>query len=516
MLNESYDFDAIVLGAGHNGLTAAAYLGRAGLKVLVLERRANVGGACSTEELFPGFRFSSCAYICHLLQEKVIEDLELRKHGFRVYPLDPVKFSPFPDGRALLIWDDIEKSQEAIAAFSRQDAKAYPRWLDFWRRASGIIYPYFLTCPPTLEELAIHVQGTRDESTLNTLLTLSMTDLVTDFFESEYIQGSFIQAQDVGDPNVKGSALCYALQRCDIFSNPESTGIVHGGMGSITQAMRRAAETYGVDIRTGAQVKKIVVAKKQAQGVQLDDDQIITSRVVLSNADPKRTFLNLISSEDLDPHFRSQIEGLRTHAAYLKFHASLKELPDFSRYLQGISGEQALAMIKICPSIEYYQKSWNDAHQGRPAENPVMEVQIPTVFDRSLVDGDGHVMSVWGLYAPVSPAGTDWPSIRQEVGNSLINTLSTYAPNLHDAILDWSLFTPDDLSQRVALTDGNIRHIDIVPSQFLSQRPLKKWSHYRTPVDGLFLCGAGCHPGGEVTAAPGHNAAHEVLKHWNH
>ncbi len=506
------DYDAIIIGGGHNGLVAAAYLAQAGRSVLVLERRDLVGGACVTEELFPGYRFSSCAYICHLLQAKVIDDLRLREHGFAVYQLEPARFQPYPDGNALVFWDDVERTAAEIGRLSPHDAAAYPRWLDFWQRAAGLIHPYFLTAPPSLAELVARAQRSGDEAVLETLLTRSMADLVHEYFESSWLQGAMIQAHDVGDPAAVGSAFCQSYIRCDRYSRPEDSGIVRGGMGAITQALARSATQAGATIRTGTAVRRVHVADGAARGVELANGEVIASRVVLSNADPKRTYLRLVGPEHLDSAFRRRVERLKTRAGYLKLHAALRELPDFSRYLGPDFDPRALAYIKICPSADYFARSWDDALHGRPSQSPVMEVQIPTVYDPTLAPPGQHVMSIWVSYAPVSPRDGTWDTLRQPVGEHVLDTLAAYAPNLREAIVNWSLFTPWDLEQRVGLTDGNIRHLDIVPSQFLTRRPLPGYADYRTPLQGLYLCGAGTHPGGEVTGAPGHNAAAVVLQ----
>ena len=504
--------DAVILGGGHNGLVAAGYLAGAGLDVVVLERREVLGGACTTEELFPGYRFSACSYICHLLQTKVIEELGLREHGFEVYRLHPSRFQPYPDGTRLLVWDDVAKTQEEIARFSRRDAENYPDWLAFWERAAGMIYPYFLTPPPTVSEIAERVRGTDDEALLDRLLTASMVDIVTEFFESEAVRGAFIQAQDVGDAAAPGSAWCYAYVKCNTFSKPENVGIVKGGMGGITQALAAAARSRGATLRTGVEVTRIFIEEGRACGVLLADGTEIRSRIVVSNADPKRTFLKLVGEADLDADFGHRVGRLKTEAGYLKFHAALNGLPDFSAWFDGDFDPRYVAEMKLCPSIAYFERSWEDAKQGRPSRNPVMEVQIPSVYDAHMAPEGHHVMSIWVLYAPVHLREGTWDERREEVGEHLIDALAVYAPNIRDIIVDWSLFTPLDLERRVGLTDGNIRHLDIVPGQFLAQRPLAGWAHYRTPIENLYLCGAGTHPGGEVTGAPGHNAAHRIIE----
>jgi phytoene dehydrogenase-like protein len=504
--------DAVVIGAGHNGLVAATYLARGGLRVLVLEGREVVGGACVTEELFPGHRLSSCAYICHLLQEKVIVDLELPRHGFAVFPLEPARFHPFPDGRHLVIWDDHARTAEGIERHSRRDAAAYPRWIGLWERAGRLLHAYFLAPAPTYAEIAARVRGTEDEELWETLLTRPMWDLVHEHFESDVMRAHALNAQDLGDPRAPGSALCYAYLKVNLHSAPGTVGIVKGGMGGVTRAMAAAAREAGVAIRTGAPVERVLVDGGRAAGVVLADGELVRADLVVSNADPKRTFLRLVPAAALPESFRSAVAGLGTRAGYLKFHAALCELPDFSAHLGPGFDPRYLAQVKICPSTDTFLGAWQDAQAGRPARAPLMEVQIPSVYDATLAPPGHHVVSVWALWAPVRLAEGSWEAGRREVGECLIDTLTAYAPNFRRALVDWALFTPADLEARVGLTDGNIRHLDIVPGQLFARRPLPGWARYRTPLPGLYLCGAGTHPGGEVTGAPGHNAAHAILE----
>ena len=508
-------YDALVIGAGHNGLVAATYLARGGLNVLVLERRDLVGGACVTEELFPGYRLSSCSYICHLLQEKVIVDLELARHGFEVYPLEPARFHPFPDGRHLVIWDDHARTAAGIERHSRRDAAAYLRWMDFWERAGRLLHPYFLAPAPTYSEIAARVRGTEDEELWEALTTRPMWDLVHEHFESDVMRAHALNAQDIGDPRAPGSALCYAYIKVNLCSAPGTVGIVKGGMGGITRAMTAAAHEAGVTIRTGAEVERVLVEKGRATGVVLGGGDVVRADLTVSNADPKRTFLRLVPPDALPETFREAVARLGTRAAYLKFHAALRELPDFSAFFEpGGAGfdPRYLAQVKICPSVDAFLGSWQDAQAGRPSRTPLMEVQIPSVHDPTLAPPGHHVVSVWALWAPVKLVEGSWESRRREVGEHLIDTLTAYAPNFRRALVDWMLFTPADLESRVGLTDGNIRHLDLVPGQMFARRPLPGWARYRTPLAGLYLCGAGTHPGGEVTGAPGHNAAHVILE----
>lgn len=482
------------------------------MKVLVVERRPIVGGAATTEELFPSYRLSACSYICHLLQTKVINDLELRDHGFEVFRLNPRRFSPYPDGRSLLFWDSAEAMQEEIGKFSRKDAEAYPRLQAFWKRAAGMIYPYFLTPPPSLEELRKNLKNADDQAFLDRLLTVSTRELLDEYFEDEAVKGACVSTQDVGDPSAPGSAWGYAYFRCAMFTDPENDGLVKGGMGAITQAMASSITSKGVTIQTDAPVARILTEHGAAIGVRLEDGTEITSNIVISNADPKRTYVTLLDPGDLPDGFPQTIRDLKTNVSYLKFHAALNRLPDFSHYFNGDFDPRCLAMTKICPSVEYFEKSWDDASNGRPAREPVMEVQIPSVCDTTLAAPGHHVLSVWALYAPVRLSEGSWEERREKVGEDLIDTLSRYAPDIRDCIVDWSLFTPLDIENRVGLTDGNIRHLDMVPSQFLDQRPLQGWASYETPVRDLYLCGSGTHPGGDVSGAPGHNAAQVIIE----
>ena len=507
-------YSAIIVGAGHNGLVAANYLAKAGGRVLVLERRDFVGGACITEELFPDFRVSSCSYICHMLQGKVIDDLELRKHGLDIHPVDPYRFQPFPSGNYMLRWHDQQRNANEIVRMSPGDLEGYERFQDFMRRAAGILHRYFLESPPTLAQVTDDVRGTRDEAVWERMLTGNMRDLVEEHFESPEVRAVFIDAEDAGDPRAPGSILSVAYNDTDIFTEDRNFGIPHGGMGGITQAMARAAESLGAEIRANAAVNRILVRDGRAIGVQLEDGERIEADVVLSNADPKRTFLSLVDEKDVAPEVVRGIHRLKTDVSYLKFHAALDELPDFTHYLGSRYDENLLVQVRICPSVEYFQRSADDARAGRPSSAPVMHIQIPSVLDKSLTPEGKHVMSIWVLYAPVRPREGTWDDLREQTGERLIDTIGEYAPNFRKSVRDWELFTPQELEERVGLTDGNIRHLDITSAQIFANRPSSLFDGYKTPIENLYLCGAGAHPGGEVTGAPGHNAAHEVLRDW--
>ena len=510
--------DVVIIGAGHNGLVTAGYLARAGLDVLVLERRDIVGGACATEELIPGFRFSSCSFLCYAFQPKIVAELEMRRYGFEVYELEPVEFRPFPDGRHLVLYRDEARNVAEIARHSAHDAEAYPRWLRLWERAAAIVNPFRLGPPPTVSDLFARVRGTDDEALLETLFTTGFADLLDAWFESDVVKAALVHSGDVGDPRGVGTsypAANLAGGAMDVMGEVGNVvGIVRGGMGSISTALARSAEAHGATIRTGSEVRTVIIEDGRAVGVELMDGSVEHARVIISNADPKRTFLGLVGRDRLPADFASSVERLSTKVAYLKFHAALRELPDFSRWLGRDVDPRTIARTWINPSVEAYERAWRDAVGGRPSTDPVMSVQIPSIYDDSICPPGRHVLSIFAMYAPVHPVDGDWDALRAPTGEALIDSLTAYAPNFREAIIDWVLFTPLDIERRVGLTDGNIHHLDMIPRQLFGARPLPGWADYRTPVDGLWLCGAGTHPGGEVSGMPGHNAAHALLDVW--
>ena len=506
-----HDYDVILVGGGHNGLVTSFYLAQRGLSVAVLERREKVGGAAYTEEIFPGYSMSTCSYVCWNLQEKVVEDMELARHGFVRHPIDPLPVLPLRDGQYLAFWEDDERTREEIARINPKDAERFGEWLALWERAAGIVHPFFLRQPPTMEEIREHASEIGELDLFERLQEASIAELAAEYFEDERVGAALVLICDIGDPYAPGSAWSEAWWHTN-EPNGSVPSVVEGGMGGITQAMAKAATEQGVEIRTETEVERILVDGNRATGVRLAGGEELTAGTIVSNADPKRTFLKLVDEGDLDAGFRSSIEGLSTKAACLKFHAVLDEPLDLSTYLGPDHDPRYSTYVTLAPDgFETYRRAWEQAQSGEIPEQPVCHIQVPTAYDKTLTEEEGEIVSIWTLYAPSTPTSGSWEELREQTGERLIDHVATFVPNFRSAMRQWELFTPLDIEERVGITDGCIRHIDMIPGQLYGDRPLPG-SGYATPIDGLWLCGVGTHPGGEVTGAPGHNAAQAILQ----
>lgn len=508
-------WDAIVVGGGHNGLTAAAYLARGGAKVLVLERRRTVGGACVTEETWPGFRINTYAYAAGLLRPEIVRELELGEFGLRTVVFDPQMFQPFADGRALRLWTDARKAAKAIEPFSRRDAAAYPKYLAYWERIVRLLDPILLAPPGPLESLLRLVPGEEGERLLRDLILRSARDLLDDWFESDELKGTLAINAVIGSflgPSTPGSAYVLAHHSLGALDgHREVWGFAVGGMGSITQALRRAAEQAGATIATGVSVRRILARDGRAVGVETGTGEVLKARAVASGVDAHRTFLDLAPPDALPTEFLERVRKIRYRGAQVKFNAALERLPEFPA-APGTPSDAHRGALEISPSLDYLDRAFDDAKRGRFSEHPFMETLFQSVRDPSVAPPGQHTMTCFVQYAPYALRDLSWEEAKPEVADTILRTLEETAPNLRSVLHGFEVISPVDLERELGLTGGSIFQGDITPDQVLGFRPVPGWSGYRTPLPGLYLCGAAAHPGGGVLGAPGRNAARVILE----
>lgn len=521
-------YHAIIIGGGHNGLVTAAYLSRAGKKVLVLERREMLGGCAVTEELWPGYRVSTGAYLISLLQEKVVRELELERFGYTVMPKDPAFFSAYPDGRHLFFWSDEKKTLAEIAKFSQRDAAAFPKYEAWLERLAVVVESLLLVTPPELPPrkpadfieylklLGKFRHLSRNEITgLVKIFTQSAADLLDEWFESPQIKVTLATDGVIGangGPRSAGTAYIL-MHHCmgGVGGRRGLWGFVKGGMGAVSEAIAGSARSKGAEIRTNAAVRQILITSGHAVGVVLENGEELHAPVIVSNLDPKATFLRMVPANALDPEFRGSIERFRVEGTSLKMNLALDGLPDFLAY-PGAPGPQHGATMHICPSIEYVERAWDDAKYGRPSNDPLLEMTCPTIYDPALAPAGKHIMGIFLQYAPYTLKHATWDDLREPYGDRILEIINQYAPNMKSIVRERQVLSPLDLERRFGIAGGNIFHGEMSLDQMFVLRPVAGWARYKTPVPGLWMCGAGTHPGGGVMGAPGHNAAREILK----
>jgi len=510
-------YDAVVIGAGHNGLVAANYLAKAGLRVAVVERSDRVGGASVTDEIAPGFKVSAAAYVSGLFRPQIIEDLELSKYGLRQIAFDPQAFCPFPDGRSLLLWSDVERTCKEVARFSKKDAEGYRRYSAFWASFYELIEPMLLSPPVPVADLVDLMRGPEAEELMRRLLFYSAEELLDEYFESPEVKAALANQSIIGHFAGPSSPCTAFTLSHNLLGNINGVvgawGFTVGGMGGIPDALAKAARARGVEILLNAPAERIVTANGRTTGVRLADGRVLESRAVLSSADPKRTFLGMVEPDALPSDFLRAVSHIKIHGAAMKVNCALSELPEWTARPGG-PGPHHRGSTYLCPSIEYAEAAFADAKRGIPSRAPWMEVVTQSVLDPSVAPPGKHTLSVYVQYTPYRLASNSWDDIREAYADTVLETLAQYAPNVSDAVLAREVLTPLDLERRFGLTEAHQSHGEMGPDQFFSFRPVPGWSTYRMPIRGLYLCGAGTHPGGGVMGAPGYNGAQAVIEDW--
>jgi phytoene dehydrogenase-like protein len=554
------DQDVLIVGGGHNGLVCAAYLARAGRRVTLFERRPRLGGAAVTEEVFPGFRISVCSYVVSLLRPEIIQELELRKFGLEILPLDGT-FTPLDDN---YLWrpEDMAHAQRDIARFSARDAAAYPRFVERMAAIAAFVKPLLAMTPPDpgaldarglLDLLSlgkrVHGLSAADQHLLVQLMTASAADFVCERFESEPLRATLASSGIIGtNLGVRSPGTAYVLLHHymgEIDGAYRSWGLPRRGMGSVSEAIAGSARAAGATLRTDAAVTRILVSDTgRATGVVLENGEEHRARVVLSNADVRVTFERLVGFDRVPEDFADAVRRYRFRGSSAKVNLALDGLPTFKSHPDAAAGGHAHAAdaylrgaISISPDIDYLERAYDEAKYGRFSSHPYLDIVIPSLSDDSLAPAGKHVMSCFVQYAPYAlvpaagrareddaessaPRGESerradplaWDDEREALGDAVIGAIARYAPDIRDRVLHRQVLTPLDIERQFGLTEGNIFQGELTPDQLFSFRPAPGWARYRTPIHGLYLCGSSTHPGGGVMGAPGRNAAREVLK----
>jgi phytoene dehydrogenase-like protein len=524
--------DVIIVGGGHNGLVAAFYLAKAGFKPLVLERRAQVGGAAITEEFHPGFRCSTLAHNTGPLRADIVRDMQLEKHGLKLTTPDVSTVSLLPDGRALVLYSDEKKAAQEIAQWSQKDATSYADFGAALGKIGKVIGQGLALTPPNIDNpssgdlwgmlktgRSIRNLGKKDLYRVLRWGPMAVADLAAEFFDTEPLRATIAARGIFGTflgPWSAGSALVLLLRAAADASPAGSIQFPAGGAGAITRAMADAAKQAGAEIRTGADIAEIRVKDGVATGVVLTSGEEIPARAVVSNADPKRTLMRLVDPTHLTPDFIQKIKNYRSMGTVAKVNLALSALPEFTALKTGSgiksNGSLLQGRIQISPEIDYLERAFDESKYGNFSRHPYIEITFPSLSDPSLAPAGQHVMSIYMQYAPYKLKNSDWESQRTALGETVVKTIAQYAPNLQQIILRHQIVTPKDLEETYGLTGGHIFHGELALDQFFTMRPLLDWARYQTPIERLYLCGSGTHPGTGLTGGSGANAAREITK----
>jgi phytoene dehydrogenase-like protein len=519
-------YDVIVIGGGHNGLVNAAYLARSGKKVLVLERRQVLGGAAVTEEVFPGFKFSVCSYVVSLLRPEIIRELDLPRHGMEILPLDGT-FTPMPDGDYLWRHNDHALTRREIARHSKLDAEAYDEYGKAMVEMGRFVKPILGMTPPDptsldprglsrLLFLGRRFQSLPPQDKYNQiqLMTMSAVDFLDQWFETDVLKATMSASGIIGTfLGVRSPGTAYVLLHHymgEIDGAFRSWGLARGGTGAISNAIAEAAREAGAEIRTAAAVSRIVVKSGRAMGVVLANGDEIRSSVVSSSVDPNLTFLKMIGAEELPDDFVEDVRRYKFRGSSGKVNLALEGLPSFTS-LPG-PGRHLRGAISISPSIDYMERAYDEAKYGRYSRRPYVDIVIPSLTDPSVAPPGKHVMSCFVQYAPYHLASGTWDEQREAFGDTVVDTIAEYAPDLKGLVRHRQVITPLDLEREFGLTEGNIFQGELTLEQLFFLRPVPGWAAYRTPIRNLYMCGSATHPGGGIMGAPGRNAAMRIIR----
>jgi phytoene dehydrogenase-like protein len=522
------NYDVTIVGGGHNGLVAACYLAKSGLKTLVLEAREVVGGGAVTEELYPGFRCSTLDHAAGPVSPQVVADLNLARHGLEMITPEVRVLALAPEGESLCIYNDVGRTVSEIEKFSAHDARSYPEFVASFSRIGRVLSPLLSMTPPAIDQptktelwqlgkvgLAFRGLGKKDEYRLLRWGPMAVADLVGEWFETELLRAT-VAARGIhgafAGPWSAGTSLGLLWQAALDGSALGPSSYPKGGMGGLSQALANAAKAAGAEIRTSARVVQISGAYSDKPKVVLEGGEEIESRVVVSNADPRTTFLNLVDPIDLEPGFLLKMRNYRAPGVVAKLNLALDGLPKF----RGVDDSAKLSgRLHIGPEIDYLERAFDASKYGEFSSDPYLDVTIPSVGDSSLAPAGKHVMSIHVQFAPYKLKNGDWTTRRDEFANNVIEKLEAYAPGLRELIVAAQVITPLELEQKYGLNGGHIHHGEQTLDQFFTFRPLIGWAQYRTPLKRLYLCGAGTHPGGGLTGLPGANAAREIKRDFN-